>query len=240
MLERADYMYSYVQRYSNYPLDFILVDNGSDQVPPAYFTTFRLPANVQTCRGWLAGLKFADILEESYGEPYFAYVIAITSATLVGGEDHVGEMVRFLLEHEDAVGIMPALTEDSDIEVWKQMNARGGSTPRQTWGLDMIFTMWRADWFNSIGRLDRNLIYAWGTSEETSWKARKADRSLWIHEGLRVKKEQDIGYRMDRMGMPVEERRRLGMENVCEVMNEKYGTDWMERLTNEYVRPEWK
>lgn len=240
MPERTDMLCSYLKYFTKVEYDLIVIDNGSDLVNPSYYTTLRLPENVQTTRGWLSGLRIADMFAESREEPYFAYVIGITSARLVGNEDHLSMMLDVLLENDDAVGVLPAITSNSDIEVWKHMLTRGGDAPRMTWGLDNIFTMWRRDWFDSIGQFDSRLIYAWGLAEETSWKARSQGKSLWIHEGCKVEKLQDIGYKMDRMNMGWDDRRRLGMENVMEIMEGKYGKDWMRKLTEEFVEDAWR
>jgi len=235
MPESTDRIWDYVQKYVDYPHDFIIVDNASDLVAPSEHTTLFLDENVQTTGGWLAGLEYAD----SLGHDYLAYVIVGTSIELVPDQDHIRVMAEFLLGDDNAVGIAPAIV-DSSVPCWFQILDRGSGKPRRTWGLDHLFTMWRADWFNSVGRFDPELIYAWGLAEETCWQARRDGRSLWVHEGIKKKKHHDIGYKMNRMNMTGEDRGRLAMLNVCEVMPKKYGESWMKRLSEEFVDASWR
>jgi len=237
MPESANYLAAYIEKFCQQPYTLVVVNNGSDLVRPSHYANLVLGKNIQTTGGWMAGLE--DYIDHLQIE-CFAYCFMITSAWFIPPHDHISMMRDFLLENKDAVGIMPALTPDSDIEVWKQMLTRGGDKPRRTWGLDNIITMWRADWFNSIGRFDKRLVYAWGLAEETSWKARRDGKSLWIDERIRITKKQDIGYKMDRMNMTAEGRRLRGMRNVMRIMKYKYGENWIDKLTNEYVNPAWK
>jgi len=228
----SDLRYSYSGTYS---VDVIVIDNASEYKYKYVNPTLRLPKNIQTTGGWLAGLMCSDILAMSWGEPYFAYIIIGTSIEIDADVDYITPMATWLETHPDAVGIMPALKVESDIEVWRHMLSNGGTEPRQVKGLDNLFTMWRADWFNEIGRFDPELIYGWGLAEETAWKARRDGRTMWIDERVRMVKHQDIGYKMDRMNMTAQERRLYGMQNVCSVMEKKYGEDWMDKLNKEYM-----
>jgi len=235
MPEATNAIWDYVQKYVDYPHDFIIVDNASDLVAPSKHTVLHLPENTQTCGGWLAGLNYADTLEKQY----LAYVIVGTSIELLPSHDHIKEMAEFLLENDDAVGITPAIV-DSEIPCWFQILTGGTGKPRRVWGIDHLFTMWRADWFNSVDRFDPKLIYAWGLAEETCWQARRDGKSLWVHDGIEMKKHHNVGYKMDRMNMTWEDRSKNAMENLYAVMPGKYGEDWMKRLSTEFIDDAWK
>jgi hypothetical protein len=120
------------------------------------------------------------------------------------------------------------------------MVTRGGSQPRQTWFIDNIASLYRADWFDHVGRFDPDLTYAWGIDLETCWKARKDGRSLWIHEGVKVEKVSDIGYTMNRMNMSAEERAQRATYNMWSVLTRKYGSDWEYMMLNEGVDDAWR
>src|SRR3970040_1377093 len=75
MPERADALFKHISCTVEWPHDVVLVDNGSDLVAPAQYTTLWLPENRQTTGGWLAGLRFATEYEQ-----YFSYWFLITSA----------------------------------------------------------------------------------------------------------------------------------------------------------------
>ena len=106
--------------------------------------------------------------------------------------------------------------------------------------LDNLWCMYRAEWFDSIGWFDPELRYAWGVDLETCWQARKAGRSLWVHEGVRVRKITDIAYSMDRMRMSADERRRLAGMNMEIILSQKYGDNWRWRMWNEFVPDDWR
>ena len=233
MPERAGELAEHLNNLIHWPHDLILVDNGSDIVPPSKHTTLRLAENVQTTAGWLMGLHYADQLARKRAEPYFAYWFIITSTEFVDDEDQLTPMVSFLLREEEAVGIHPALTEDSTT-MWEHLKAQGGHSPRRTWMIDNIASLYRADWFDAIGRFDPRLFMAHGIDLETCWKARKEGRSLWVHEGATVKKVTNVGYDMGRMNMDARERAVLAQASMNTVLGERYGPDYWQRLTEEY------
>ena len=230
MAERAGDLAEYI--WANCPdCDVILVDNGSTIDHPSVHTTVALQENIQTTGAWLMGLSYADHLARKHS-PYGAYWILITSAEFTEG-DPLTPMVELLEADPNAVGVHPALTEDSTTS-WEHLKTRGG-LPRQVHFIDNIAALYRADWFDGIGRFDPRYIYAWGPDLETGLLARRQGRTLWVHEGCRVKKVTDIGYDMGRMEMTADDRRRLAGENMRSVMAEKYGPDYWRIVTEEGV-----
>lgn len=240
MLERADALRDYIAEHTEWPLDFILVDNGSDLVEPSQYTSLRLEENIQTTGGWLMGLEYSDHLARKNGEPYLAYWIMGTSMEFVEGSlDPLTPLVTLLVEKPDAVAVHAALTQDSTTAHTNMWERPKVNCPRQTFRLDFLATLVRADWLNSIGRFDPDLTYAWGTPQETCWLARKQNRSLWIHEGIKIKKVSQIGYAMDRMNMTEEERRDKALAEKTAVLTKKYGDDWFNKIENEFVQEAW-
>ena len=234
MPERADALAAHINNHIDYPVDVYLIDNGSDQVSPAEHTNVFLPDNCQTTAGWLAGLEKAD----RSGHSYLAYWFLITSTAFVGQGDTLSPMACLLLRDSEAVGVHPALTPDSTT-AWGHLHSRGEMFPRRTWMIDNIASLYRADWFDEIGRFDPEMKYAWGIDLETSWKARSQGRSLWIDERVQVEKKTDIGYTMGRMGIDADTRRKLAAQNMTEVLSRRYGWQWRHRMTKENVRAKW-
>jgi hypothetical protein len=239
MPERSDAMGDYLAKYCQWPHDFICVDNASDIVPPSKWSNVFLTENIQTTGGWLAGLDYADTL----GHDYLAYVFAITSCDFPGWQtiDPVAPLAQILLDDPNAVGVHPALTEDSTTD-WVEMHTRGLRGKRPIWHLDNLFAMYRADWFNSIGRFDPDLTYAHGPDLETGWYARDQGRGLYICEDVQIRKISQIGYTMDRMHMTTAQRNANAMEEMQRVLGRKWGswpTCW-HRLITENVTPEMK
>lgn len=236
MPERADALAEYLKENVKYPYDLYLVDNGSDLKPPAKNTTVWIKKNIQTCRGWLRGLEEA----KKSGKKYFAYWFLITSADFFGQKsDPLISMVEILEKNKNAVGIHPALTKDSTT-AWKHMIERGGSEPRRTWMIDNISSLYRADWFDSIGWFDRRLIYAWGIDLETCYLARKQKKSIWIDERVKIRKITNIAYKMNRMNMSANDRELLASKNMTDILGQKYGSDYLDIMFNAYVEDSWK
>lgn len=230
MPERADELYEYIDRYAQWPIDIYLIDNGSDIQNPAKHTNVFIPKNVQTCRGWIEGLKFA----KKTGNKYFAYVFLITSTNFIEKRDMISPMVKFLIKRKDAVGIHPALTKESTTN-WTHLITREGKGIRKTWMIDNIMSVYKADWFDKIGWFDKDLIYAWGIDLETCYLARKEGKSLWINEEIKVTKITNIAYKMKRMNMSADDRSRLAGENMRMVLEKKYGPNYWAKMTKEYI-----
>lgn len=231
MPERADDLARYIQENVKSPCDVILVDNGSDIKKPAVHTNLRLRWNVQTTNGWLMGLHYADAVEAAFGEKYGAYWFLITSAAFIDS-DPLTPMIELLENDKDAVGVHPALTPESTTS-WGHMKTKANFVCRETWMIDNIASLWRADWFNKNGRFDPRLIYGWGIDLETCYKARKQDKKIFIHELARVEKITDIGYTMNRMNMSADDRQVKASQNMHEILGEKYGRGWWELFTKE-------
>jgi len=227
MPERTNALVEYINLHVQSPVDIVVVDNGSDLAKPSEYTTVELPGNVQTTRGWLAGL-------DSLKKQYFAYWFLITSAEFTAeSHDPLTPMVEQLKRDSNAVGVHNALTSDSTT-AWKHLITDGTNGYRQTWMIDNISSLYRADWFNEIGRFDPSLIYGWGIDLETCYKARQQHRGLYICEVAKIKKVTNIGYTMDRMGMSASDRVKLASDNMRDVLEAKYGSDWLVRMKEEY------
>lgn len=235
MPERTDALCEQINKRVHSGYSLIVVDNASDLVAPSKYTNVQLKENVQTTGGWIAGLEHADKLGNF---DYYWFLITSTEFTN-DTYDVLTPMVEFMDANPEAVGIHPALTGDSTTH-WSHMIARGGNEPRQTWMIDNIASLYRADWFNSIGRFDKAMTYAWGIDLETCYKARVQNRSLWIDERVHVKKVTNIGYSMDRMNMSAGDRSIRASQNMAEVLQHKYGSNFWQLMTEHEVKPEWK
>ena len=236
MPEKTDAIYDAITRRAYCDHELIIVDNGSDLQPPSRYSRVLLEKNVQTTGGWLAGLEYADSLEKKFDY----YMFLITSMSFDDGDyDPITPMVEFMDANPDAVGIHPSLTPDSTTS-WGHLYTRGGNEPRRTWMIDNICSMYRADWFDSIGRFDPEMKYAWGIDLETCFLARTHKKSLWVDERVKVKKVTNIGYIMDRMNMAADTRSRLAGDNMRYVLFKKYGPLYWEMMTVANVRNEWK
>ena len=231
MPERTEALCKRINTVVKWPYELFVIDNGSDLIGPSPYTEVWLRKNVQTTAGWLAG-----IAEAKKNGSWLAYWFLITSAEFVGEKDPLTPMAELLIDAPETAGVHPALTEDSTT-AWEHMKTRDTGR-RRTWMIDNIASLWRADFYEQQGGFDPAMKYGWGIDLEMSWKARQANRWLWIHEGVKVKKVTDIAYSMDRMNMSAEERVRLAGANMDQVLESKYGPDWNWKMRNEFVE-EW-
>lgn len=211
--------------------DAIVIDNGSDIQPPSKYTKVKLERNVQTTGGWLAGL-------EAVKGKYEYYWFLITSTRIPGG-DVLTPMVEFMDANPDAVGIHPSLTAESTTG-WPHLKNRGTNEVRRTWMIDNIASLYRSDWFDSIGWFDPAYTYAWGIDLETCYRARKQGRGIYIDDRVQVEKITNVGYSMNRMNMSSDERGRLAYANMMEVGRRKHGERFWELMTAEAIPDEWK
>ncbi len=242
MPERCDALCEHIVKHVHYPHDLIVVDNGSDLIAPSRFTTLCLEENRQTTGGWLAGLEYADTLAAERGRPFYAYWFLITSAEFPANlnglyPDPLNILIEPLLDNPDVVGVHPALTEDSTT-AWGHLKTRGKHGLRRTWMIDNIAALYRAEWLDSIGRFDPELVYAWGVDLETCWKARKQGKKLFVHEDILVKKVTNIGYEMGRMNMTAAERKQKAGQQMHDVLCRRYGRDWDWHMRQEFVTNE--
>jgi hypothetical protein len=72
MLERANSIAEGIKKHVKWPVDVIVVDNGSDlkESPPSPHTAIRLEANVQTTNGWQMGIEYAKALGHVSSSPW--------------------------------------------------------------------------------------------------------------------------------------------------------------------------
>ena len=231
MPERCDAICEHLLRLVKWPMDLIVVDNGSDLVEPSKYTSLQLPENVQTTGGWLAGLERAREYEP------MAYWFLITSAEFSGEYDPLAPMADLMTNLSQVAGVHPALTKDST-SAWDHLFERGGCKARRVWMIDNIASLWRADWFERVGGFDPEMKYGWGIDLELSYKAREQGRALYVHEEVTVKKITDIGYTMGRMNISADGRRTLAGSNMDQVLEKKYGPNWNWKMRKEFVE-EW-
>jgi hypothetical protein len=232
MPERTDALAEHIYETVKLPYDLIVVDNGSDLVPPSKYSVVRLSRNVQTTNGFLAGLDYADEM----GEDYFAYWMFITSAAFFRDDlrDPLEILMPVLESDLMAFAVQPSIKFNYK-QAWSDvMSQRQTHKPRRVWGTDYISVLFSAEKLNSIGRYRKELTMMWGVPGECNWKARKNGWHIYIHDGYRMKKDTDVGYTMDRMGMTAKERRSLASAESDKVLEPIYGKNYREKFGSEY------
>ena len=231
MPERTDALYEHIVETVHMPYDLIIVDNGSDLVEPSQHTTFRLSENKQTGGGFLAGLDYADSLGK-----YKYYWLLITSAEFYKDDkrDPLKLLISIMEKDAMAYAVQPAIKFGYKQAWSKWLEPRGHNFHRRIWGVDYISTLFRAEYLNKIGRFRKELPMMWGAIGECNWKARKEGWHLYVHDGYIMKKETNIGYKMDRMNMTAKERAKLAAMESNKILAPIYGKDYRENFGHEY------
>lgn len=227
MTENVDRLIDSLKHLTKHPTDFYVVDNGSDITKPSKYTTISLTKNIQTCNGWLMGLHYADCISLIENFKYLAYCFLITSLYIDDDKDIISVLIDKMINDDDIVGIAPSLSPDSTT-AHKHLYNQGNNKLRSVKFIDNLCSLYRADWFNDIGRFNPEMTYAWAIDIETGYLARKNNYDIYIDDSITIKKISDIGYKMDRMNMSANDRSLNARSQMNNYLSEKYGNDWVE------------
>jgi len=117
---------------------------------------------------------------------------------------------------------------------WDSLHPQEHSNVVKVWGVDCNAVLWRADWFNSIGRYDIKMFYGWGGAMESCWMARRDGKGIYVHHELKTKKHDGIAEEMGRRLVSRAERNSTAFVNMHEILVPRYGKDFLNRLGLEY------
>lgn len=233
MPEESDGIYYYLKKNIKFPNDTYIIDNGSDLVHPAKKTKIYLKKNVQMTNGIMDGIKFLRYLPFKY----YSYTFISTSTKFDNRSgDFISKANILFRNKERIVGYHPSLTKESR-GAFKWMINKGNNKLRKASFLETVCVTYRADWFDSIGRFNRGLIYGWGIDLETGYIARKQNKKMYIDDAIQITKNGGIGYVKNRMGMSLSKRRKNATKNMNSVFRNKYGLGWKKKILKS-VKPE--
>ncbi len=228
MVERADNIAEGIKKYVKWPVDVIVVDNGSDlkDSPPSKHTAIRLEANVQTANGWLMGVEYAKALSHAYGYCYMAYWIWITTSEYVEKKDILTPMAEAMIADPQIAGVSPHLSADSLPKTWPQLYKQKGTTDtdiKDVSFLDNLATLWRAEWFDSIGVFDPDELRGFGVDFENSYLAKVSGRRVVVHQGVSIRKTSGVAYKMKRMNADKNTRGDVATKEMRNLLGHRYG-----------------
>ena len=231
MWEWADALVEHIYKTVKVPYELIFVDNGSDIVEPSKYTNYWIPENVQMIPGFMAGFRFADSLYQDF----YAYWMLTTSCKFNEDDkrDPLAKLLKVLEDDDKAYAVQPSLT--FNYGAWeKWLIPRQPPVSRRMFALENVCPLFRAKYFDELGRFREELTLGWGISAEMYWKARKAGYHIYTHDGYVMHKETEIGYTMDRMGMDAKTRRKKADQQSKDVLVPIYGVDYLNKLNSEY------
>ena len=229
MPERTDALVGHILDTVKLPYEFIIVDNGSDLVEPSKYTTLYLKKNVQTTGGFMAGLDYADQMDEKF----YAYWLFITSAEFKDDpRDPLEILMNLMLKDKKTYAVSPAMTFNTS--AWEYWMTPRGKTPRRTFGIDYIAALINEEKLNEIGSFRKELTFMWGVQGECNMLARKRGWHIYVHDEYIMHKETNIGYKMGRMNMTAKDRVRLASKEKVEVLQKIYGNNFDYKLKHSY------
>jgi len=230
MPERTDALVEHIHKTVKLPCEVIVVDNGSDIVDPSKYTTVQVKYNLQTTKGFMIGMDYADYLDE-----FDYYWLFITSAEFLDDpRDSLEILMKVMRNDPKTYAVSPAFTFNwSAWDHW--MSPREGKdSPRRVWGIDYIAALIDKEKLKKIGGFRKELTMMWGVQGECNMLARKEGWHIYVHDGYTMHKESNIGYKMNRMNMTADERATLATKEKEAVLEEIYGKNFRYKLKHAY------
>jgi len=228
--ELAQRLIDHIDKFTKHPYVGILLNNPSEDITWEGQYTINVSIPIEMVGAYLMALTFADTLEQLKGISFFAYWSVLTSLEFLSDMDYLTPMIDILKNDSDAVMVSPEIEGTA----WDTLHPQGHNDIIKAWGVDCNAVLWRADWFNSIGRYDIKMFYGWGGAMESCWMARRDGKGIYVHHGLKTKKHDGIAEEMGRRTMSRIERNTKAAKNMYEILEPRYGKNFLHKLGWEY------
>ena len=240
---------NYLHRAVKYPFDIFIVDQSSDDkwrfkakeneniIQANLNYNFRAPLAYNMC------LKLADSYAEWNQTPEYKYYLVCATSGLMDPEGNKEEdiytpCIEFLEENEDAVMIQPAYQAES-----QAMNAHifntGSVKPRKVMHFEYLLSVFRGDWLREQNGWNTAMLIH-GQDLWFSYLARMEGKTMWVHEGFEIKKEEHNSYNSGRMSDNPGSRSANAMETLIPFGQTMLGPDWWNRIWTDYAEPGWR
>jgi GT2 family glycosyltransferase len=230
MPERTDALVGHILDTVHLPYQMIVVDNGSDLVDPSSYTTLHLPKNRQTTGGFIAGMRYAELMDQSFDY----YWMFITSSEFKKDDrDALEILINVMKSDKKTYAVSPAFTFNwSAFDTW--MCPREGKKPRRVFGIDYLAALIDRRKLEQIGGFRKEVTMMWGVHGECNMLARKNGWHIYVHDGYVMHKESNIGYKMDRMNMTAEDRASQAQREKEKVYIPIYGENFEYKFRHAY------
>jgi hypothetical protein len=198
--------------HSRIPHRWIVVDNGSDIVPPHPKTNVFVKENHQVMSGALAGLQ------EITSEYFWDFSTSMGPIRCDG--DPIAEMLSGFEGHPEIVAIFPALSGDIKSPthtIYRQSDEHFSQVP-----IGAFDGMWRTDWLKS--HLD-HAFTSWGVDIDLGYKARREGLTMWVNNHVVTELVERKGY-PERRHVSEEQNNRDESERMNRILSQNYGDNW--------------
>jgi|EP01043_Picozoa_sp_COSAG02_P013346 hypothetical protein len=172
------------------------------------------------------GVEYAKALSHAYGYCYMAYWIWITTSEYVEKKDILTPMAEAMIADPQIAGVSPYLSADSLPKTWPQLYRQKGAKDtdiKDVNFLDNLATLWRAEWFDSIGVFDPDELRGFGVDTENSYLARLSGRRVVVHQGVSIRKTSGVAYKMKRMNANGAKRGDVATKEMRNCLGFRYG-----------------
>lgn len=232
-------------------IDIYLVDNGSD--PEFQFTSLelpttqhvktfllRLPINVQTTHAFNAAMTLARGVTYNHRFQYEAYWLWITSQAIPPQSPlcpcDIATPLLMALRNNSTIGaIVPSLRPyERNIRATHVKNmlynprAKQQADPPLTIArnTDLLGLMIRGDLFArmTLSHFDPTILRAWGLDLDICATVRAAGYQVAVHHGIVLEKQNNIGYKKQRMSETLQQRQAIAFQEMKAFLHDKYGT----------------
>lgn len=220
MHERCDQIYESILKYVKYPVDFYIVDNGSDIVEPSKYTTIWLRKNIQTTNGWNMGIAYANSIRNTFHFDYIGFWIWITTSSYdIESGDILSPMIEYLNNNNKTMAISPSVKNGDS---WNHLK-KNGDIPKEVIFVDNLATLYRTEWFDSIRYFDPNEIRGFGVDIENGILTRYCGYNCVVDHRVSIYKPSGIGYKMKRMNANSNKRCQLALAEMQSILRDRYG-----------------
>jgi glycosyltransferase involved in cell wall biosynthesis len=185
MKEKTEKIIKHLEKTIKQPYDLITIENGSDEKEKIN-AVINLQNNIHITNSLLLGLNYADTLEINNNFKYFGYSIIDSNIEFIDETDILSSLVSTMKSNIDIVAVSPSLTTDSNIS-WNMFKITENKEKEKVYFIQDHFSLYRASWFNKIGRYNKELKYGWGIDIETGYKAYKDNKIVLLDNKLQLK-----------------------------------------------------
>tara|TARA_R100001163_G_C5067304_1_gene206303 strand:+ start:225 stop:3035 length:2811 start_codon:yes stop_codon:yes gene_type:complete len=264
MIEKTTRIINFLRNMDQtYPMDLIVVDDGSDMFPPSNFTTVLRTINMGESISYNDGLKFTRTLERNENFRYLGYLFISNHSEIplqIDGKSLIGKLCNILKEREKCVAVHPSLTVDSLVDfpnlIYPFMKDEDlisrdlEDNFRLTNMVSNHFVLYRKDWFDkNIGEFNIEFVENIGMNIEISYLARKMGYELCLECTSLVRIIENLNIKIDRcksLGEMSKEKfveinKKEAISKFVEYAIKKYGNMnvFNENLIDDEIIPKW-
>lgn len=214
--ENTNKLVEYVSNNCNTDFDIVVIDNGCEE-NQCTNSTLRLNNDINITAAWKIGLDYLDILRSTHKKEYFAYCF---TSSKVDVSKSVGSLTKSIYDSMKndirLVGGHPSLSDDSN-KTFNYMKCNKDGGMEKIRNIDNIFSIYRASWFDQIGRFSLDLLYTRGIGIELAYIANTGNKYLVLDNDIQIQYTE-------------KHKNETNKEHIVEYFREKYGHDYKQSV----------